>query len=245
MPHQAIIKIKDLYKSYKTPTNESYDVLKGINLEIDSTDFCMIIGPSGSGKSTLLNHIVGLEAPTEGEIWIRGINICALSPEDRATFRAKKFGMVYQTPYWVKSLNVWENVALPLLIDGVKDRDAKRVALDSLEEINMAQFANKSPMVLSGGEQQRVGLARSLVNNPWILIADEPTGNLDTHSADTVMEILQSLNVHSKRTVIMVTHNLSYMNMATKEVTIKDGEIVSSGIEAVRQQIREELKGVL
>lgn len=245
MPHQAIIKIKDLYKSYLTPTNESYDILKGINLEIDSTDFCMIIGPSGSGKSTLLNHIVGLETPTEGEIWIRGTNICALSPEDRATFRAKKFGMVYQTPYWVKSLSVWENVALPLLIDGVKEHDAKKTALNSLDEINMTQFAYKSPVVLSGGEQQRVGLARSLVNNPWILIADEPTGNLDTHSADTVMEILQSLNVHSKRTVIMVTHNLSYMKMATKEVTIKDGEIVSSGLEAVRQQIREELKGVL
>jgi ABC-type lipoprotein export system ATPase subunit len=245
LSHEAIIKIKNLCKSYELGDDKKVDILKDVNLEIDATDFCVIVGPSGCGKSTLLHHIVGLEIPTSGSIKVRGTNITKLKTEERSIFRAQKFGMVYQTPYWAKALSVWENVALPLLIDGYKEKEAKHIALTSLREIEMDGYADKSPMVLSGGEQQRIGLARALVNNPWIIIADEPTGNLDTHSANLVIETLKNLNKKSKRTIIMVTHNLAYLPLATREVTMKDGQIVSSGDEAVKRQIQNELRGVI
>lgn len=244
MAHEGIIKIEGLKKKYKVGEDQEIEVLKDINLEINSTDFCIIYGPSGSGKSTLLHHMVGLELPTEGHIKIRGTDITKLNSEQRAVFRSKKFGMVYQLWFWVKSISVWENVALPLLIAGEKESIAKIAAMKSLDEVGMVDYAYKKPMQLSGGEQQRIGLARALVNDPWILVADEPTGNLDTHSADQVMKIFQRLNTHRKRTIIMVTHNLSYLPMATREVAMRDGQIVSGAL-AVKEQIREELKEVL
>ena len=244
MNHEGIIKISGLEKKYKIADDKEIEVLRGIDLEIKSTDFCIIYGPSGSGKSTLLHHMVGLELPTQGKISIRGTNITKLNSEDRAIFRSQKFGMVYQVSYWIKSLLVWENVALPLLISGERESKAKVNALKCLEEIGMQDYAYKNPMQLSGGEQQRVGLARALVNDPWIIVADEPTGNLDTHSADQVMQIFQNMNVKRKRTIIMVTHNLSYLPVATHEVAMRDGQIVA-GITAVKQQIKQELKEVL
>jgi ABC-type lipoprotein export system ATPase subunit len=152
--------------------------------------------------------------------------------------------MVYQLWYWVKSLTVWENVALPLLIGGEKESEAKIKAIHALDEIKMADYADKKPMQLSGGEQQRIGLARALVNNPWIIVADEPTGNLDTHASDEVIQLLQQLNVGSKRTIIMVTHNLIYLPLASKEVAMRDGKIITSSRE-VKDEIKKELRGVL
>ncbi len=244
MTHEAIIKISGLERKYLIGEGKEVEVLKGIDLEINSTDFCIIYGPSGSGKSTLLHHMVGLELPTKGKISIRGTDITKLDSEERAIFRSQKFGMVYQVSYWIKSLLVWENVALPLLISGEVESKAKSIALKCLEEIGMQDYAYKNPMQMSGGEQQRVGLARALVNDPWIIVADEPTGNLDTHSADQVMQIFQHMNVKRKRTIIMVTHNLSYLPMATREVAMRDGQIVA-GVSAVKQQIRQELKEVI
>jgi len=246
MAHETIIKVDNIYKSYQSPGSlEKTEVLKGVSLEIQSRDFVIIYGASGSGKSTLLHHIVGLESPTKGEIHVRGTNLTKLDGEERAIFRAQKFGMVYQSFYWSKSLTVWENVALPLYLTGEDSRKAKSKAMKALEEIDMEKYAFKNPMQLSGGEQQRVSLARALVNNPWILIADEPTGNLDTHNADQIIQIFQELNIHHKRTIIMVTHNLAYLMMATKTVCMKDGMIVSSGTDGVKAQIKEELKGIL
>jgi len=175
---------------------------------------------------------------------IRGTNITSMNDEERAIFRAEKFGMVYQFWYWAKSLTVWENVAMPLYIGGIDEKKARDQAMESLREISMDKFANKLPAQLSGGEQQRVGLARALVNNPWIVVADEPTGNLDTHNADLVMEVLQKLRA-KKRTVLMVTHNLTYLPIATKTIALKDGKVISSGSEAIKKQIKEELKSVL
>ncbi|MFA4995568.1 MAG: ABC transporter ATP-binding protein [Patescibacteria group bacterium] len=245
MEHEAIIEIEKVSKTYQTGGSSATEVLKNVNLDICSTDFAIIYGPSGSGKSTLLHHIAGLELPTEGKISIRGTDITKLSSEERAVFRAEKFGMVYQFWYWAKALSVLDNVAMPLYITGLPEAKAKKKAMQVLEELEMGKYANKLPVVLSGGEQQRVSLARALVNNPWIIVADEPTGNLDTHNADQVMQILQLLNVEKKRTVIMVTHNLAYLPLATKTIAMKDGGVVSSDTQAVREQIKEELKGVL
>ncbi len=240
----SVIVVKNLKKSYPIERDKKVEILKDMSFEIADGDFCIIFGPSGSGKSTLLHHLAGLEMPSSGDIIVNGVNIAKFNQEERAVFRAKSFGMVYQIWYWVKSLVVWENVALPLLIAGEEEAVAKQKALDCLREVGMQDYANKRPMQLSGGEQQRVGLARALVNNPRIIIADEPTGNLDTHSADEMIQLLQFLNTKQKRTIIMVTHNLAYLPLATREIGVKDGLIVSRGSE-VRELVKEELKGVL
>jgi len=246
MAQDSIIKIINLEKTYKVDEKSEHTlVLSDVNLEIQAKDFVIIYGPSGSGKSTLLHHIVGLESPTKGQIIVRDVDITKMTQEERAIFRAQKFGMVYQLWYWAKSLSVWENVALPLLIVGASLSQAKRRAREVLSDIDMLAYADKKPMQLSGGEQQRIGLARALVNNPWILVADEPTGNLDTKNADDVMKILVDLNKNHGRTIIMVTHNLAYLPLATKTVAIKDGRIVSSDAAGVRSEIRKELKEIL
>jgi len=241
--HEAVIKIEGLKKDYPLDGGDrKAPVLHGIDLEISATDFAIIYGPSGCGKSTLLHTMVGLETPTEGKVKIRGTDIYALKEEERSAFRAEKFGMVYQAVYWVKALTVWENVALPLLINGEKESIAKKQAMKVLEETDMAKYADKRPMQLSGGEQQRVGLARALINNPWIIVADEPTGNLDSHSSDEVMQIFQELNQKGKRTIVMVTHNLIYLPMASKKIAMRDGLVVSGDKSDFKQTLQQEFK---
>ena len=245
MAHDSIIKIEDVEKTYEVPGGTGIKILKGINLTIDATDFAIIYGASGSGKSTLLHHIAGLELPTKGRIVVRDTDITKLNAEERAVFRGSKFGMVYQFWYWAKALTVLENVAMPLFITGEDEAMALKKARHALQEVGVEQFADKNPLQLSGGEQQRVCIARALVNNPWIIIADEPTGNLDTHNSDQIISLFQELNQKKKRTIIMVTHNLAYLPLATKTIAMKDGIVESSSEEAVKEQIRKELKGVV
>lgn len=245
MDRKIVIKVEAVEKAYPTGEGDSISVLNGVDTEILESDFAIIYGPSGSGKSTLLHHMVGLEKPTKGKIVVNGVDITKLNSEERAIFRAKNIGMVYQFWYWAKSLNVLENVAMPLYIAGELESIAKKKAMSVLEEINMEKYAYKRPMQLSGGEQQRVGLARALVNDPEIIIADEPTGNLDTHNSDFVMQFLQFLSTKKRRTIVMVTHNLIYLPLATKTIAMRDGKVISGGETAVREQIKEELKGVL
>ena len=245
MAHDSIIKIENVEKTYEVPGGAGIKILDGVNLTIDSTDFAIIYGASGSGKSTLLHHIAGLELPTNGKIVVRDTDITKLNAEERAVFRGGKLGMVYQFWYWAKALTVLENVAMPLFITGVDESIALKKAMNVLEEVGVAQFAHKNPLQLSGGEQQRVCIARALVNNPWIIIADEPTGNLDTHNSDQIIALFQDLNKNKKRTIIMVTHNLAYLPLASKTIAMKDGKVESSSEEAVKEQIRNELKGVV
>lgn len=244
--HDTIIKFEKVDKSYAAlGETERTDVLHDINFEINSGDFAIIYGPSGSGKSTVLHHMIGLELPDKGKIVIRDTDITKLDSEERAVFRSHKFGMVYQFWYWAKALTVLENVAMPLYVSGFDDNKARKKAWTALEEIGMTKYAQKSPIQLSGGEQQRVAIARALVNDPWIIVADEPTGNLDTHNSDLIMQTFQELNVHKKRTIILVTHNLGYFPLANKTIALKDGRVVSSSTEELKQQIRSELKGIL
>ncbi len=245
MENSELIEITNLDKIYPSGEEFNTPVLKGVNLKINQQDFIIIYGPSGCGKSTLLHHIVGLEVPTEGKIIIQGTDITQLNQEERAIFRGQKFGMVYQSWHWAKSLNCLENIAMPLYIAGIDEHKAQKKAMDVMEELQIQKYAQKLPIQLSGGEQQRICIARALVNDPLIIVADEPTGNLDTHNSDLVMQIFQSLNVSKKRTIIMVTHNLIYLPLATRTIAIRDGSIVSSDTEAVKDQIRQELKEVL
>ena len=220
------LEVKGLKKSFLV-MNEEIPVLKGIDLEISFGEFVIILGPSGCGKSTLLNTILGLEEPTEGRVLVRGKDIYSMDEDGRANFRRNKFGVVYQQSNWVKSLNVIENVAFPLNIAGVSSQEAMRKARNILYLFKFEKFEKYYPMELSGGQQQRLSMCRALVANPWIVMADEPTGNLDTVSAEDLMYDLKVLNVESKRTMIMVTHNPEYERYATKLVHMEDGLIKS------------------
>lgn len=188
----------------------------------------IITGPSGSGKSTLLDTIVGLQPPTSGKVTVAGEDIYAMSSDDRAYYRARMLGMVYQANYWVKSLNVLENVAMPLYLSGYQRKQAEELARMSLESVNLLKYAKQIPTYLSGGQQQRVSMARALVANPEVVVADEPTGNLDTRNGSLIMDLLADTVKRQGKTVIMVTHNLEYLPLADKLLYIKDGELTDN-----------------
>jgi len=210
MSKSTVIDIKGLNKVFGKGHQENH-VLKDINLKIYSGEFVVIFGPSGCGKTTLLNCMIGLEPPTKGKVIVRGTSITDLKDNERATFRTKKFGMVFQLAYWIKSLTVKENVSLPLTIVGISEESAISQAEKMLERAGVGDHGDKLPSELSGGEQQRVGLARALIGWPWIVIADEPTGNLDVENGKKIMDLLKKLSQKKKRTVILVTHNVDYL----------------------------------
>jgi putative ABC transport system ATP-binding protein len=227
-----VIEVRNLYKSFQVGKG-NVDVLKEINVEVFPGEFVIIFGPSGCGKSTLLNTIVGLEKPTSGKVIVRGKDIYAMKPDERAIFRRKKYGIIYQSSNWIKSLNVIENVAFPLCLSGQSERKSIARAKNLLNLFRLEEFEKNVPTELSGGQQQRVSVTRALITNPWILIADEPTGNLDTTSAADLMYAFQFLNNESKRTIIMVTHNPDYEKYATRVIKMEDGKIISTKVKKV------------
>lgn len=223
--HEPIIKIRDLKKRFDVGTSQ-INALSGISLDIYPSSFTLLFGPSGCGKSTLLNIIAGIDHPTEGKVKIRGTDIFSLNEDERGDFRAKKMGIIHQMSYWIKSLSVLENVALPLVIEGNDPKFAISRAKEVMSDLKISNFANQIPTQLSGGQQQKAGLARALVSNPWILLADEPTGNLDSTSADEIMALFDILNRKHKRTIVMVTHNQAYWELGSRRLEMKDGKIV-------------------
>ena len=223
--HECIIEARNLEKHYKVGIND-IQALRGVNVEVCATDFMIVYGPSGCGKSTLLNIMSGIDIPSKGDIIVRGKNIGKINEDERAKFRANKMGIVHQHPSWIKSLKVFENVALPLIINGIDHQTAYKRAKTMLRELDIQQFADQQPNQLSGGQQQKVAIARALVSNPWIVMADEPTGNLDSTSADEIMAVFHNLNKAFKRTIIIVTHNQAYWDIGTSKLEMKDGKII-------------------
>lgn len=221
---KPMITTKDLKKSF-TIGREVSEILHGLSATIYAGEFAIIYGPSGSGKSTFLNHLIGLERPTSGEISVDGIRIDTMTDDQRAELRVRRFGVVSQQPIWIKSLSVRENVAMPALIANVPDDEAYKRADVALFRVGLSTHMAHKPTELSGGQQQRVNFARSLVNDPSILVLDEPTGNLDSKSAQAVIDLLQKLNQERARTIIMITHNLEYLPLADRTIMIKDGLI--------------------
>ncbi len=218
----AVIKAIGITKSFMVG-NQEIPVLKGIDFEVQRGDFAIIIGPSGSGKSTLLHILLGLEVPTSGQIMCLDQDLYAgTSEDDRSTFRKKNIGMVYQQPNWIKSLNVLENVAFPLALLGHGKLESLKMARESIVNLGMQDWINYIPTELSGGQQQKVALARALVTDPKLLIADEPTGNLDFESGQALIKLLVDLNNLGK-TVLMVTHDLEYLKHGKTAIRIKDG----------------------
>ena len=222
---EAVINLENVKRHFKVGDN-TVRALRGVNLKIYSKDFVVIFGPSGCGKSTLLNLILGIDKPTSGNVHVRDKDIFKMSDDERAMFRLSKIGMVHQMPYWVKSLTVRENIAIPLIIKGIKEETAMQRADRIMEELNIGELGHQRPTQLSGGQQQLTGLARALVTNPWIIIADEPTGNLDSINAEEMMQMLHDLNTKHKRTVLVVTHNGKYWDFGNRRVEMIDGKII-------------------
>lgn len=218
------------------------EVLKDINLEILTGEYLLIFGPSGCGKTTLLNLILGLETPTSGKIIVHDKNLGKMTSQEKSIFRSKNFSTIFQNSYWLKSLNVLENVALPLYLRGLDKRSAKKRAHEALTIAGMHEFALSRPNELSSGEQQRVSLARAIVSDAPIIIADEPTGNLDSQAGHKLMAILDQEHRQGK-TIVLVTHNLSYLVHADKKIAMEDGQIIGrfSG-DSLPADIKRELK---
>ena len=233
---RTLLSVQNVSRTFKIKGG-GVTALKNASFDIADGSFTVVYGPSGSGKSTLLNCLVGLDKPSEGTVTYDGRDLYAMTPNERAFFRANTMGMVYQTNYWVNSLSVIENVALPLMFIGHSKEDATKGAYDSLVRVDMEKHAHKRPTDLSGGEQQRAALARALVNNPSYIVADEPTGNLDTQAGDSVINLLKYFNKTLLRTVILVTHNPVYLPVGDTLLTLQDGTVQAKTGDKLRQSI--------
>jgi putative ABC transport system ATP-binding protein len=201
----SLIELKDIQKTYRIGDSD-YPVLKGIDLKIESGEFIALMGPSGSGKSTLLNIVGCLDRPTSGQFRLLGQDISRTSDDELARLRREDLGFIFQTFNLIGRISVLKNVEVPMMLHGLPRVERKARALKLLEDMNIGNRADFSPPNISGGERQRVAIARALANDPKIIIADEPTGNLDLKNSEEVMKILTNLN-RDGRTIIMVTHN--------------------------------------
>jgi len=222
-----ICEFQAVSKSFTTK-DRSIPVLHDINFTVPEGSFTILYGPSGSGKTTILNTMIGLEEPTAGKVCINGTDVYALDSDERAQFRAETLGMVHQDNYWVNALSVAENVALPLLLAGWDHKKAILIAKQSLMRVGLENYSDYNPTVLSGGQQQRVSFARATVVRPKLLVADEPTGNLDSTNGEMIIGLLQNFNRSYNATVVLVTHNLDLLPISDNLVSIKDGRIIES-----------------
>ena len=225
-PGTAMVAARGLEKAYLTG-GATVRALRGVDLSISRGEMVAVMGPSGCGKTTLLNVLSGLDGFDAGEVLIAGESISGMSDRGRTRFRAEKMGFVFQTYNLIPVLSGAENVELPLLVAGAKPKDARRRALDALEMVGVPEQASKRPNEMSGGQQQRVTVARSLVNDPDIVWADEPTGALDSETSGEIVALLVGLNRERGQTFVLVTHDASVARHAHRTVRMRDGSIES------------------
>jgi putative ABC transport system ATP-binding protein len=220
-----MIQLRDVSKTV-TSGGEPLTILHPLSIEVARGRFLAIVGPSGSGKSTLLGLIAGLDSPTSGEVVIDGVNITRLGEDRLARLRGEKIGFVFQFFHLIPSLTAFENISVPMEIAAVPDADPRRRAQSLIEEVGLAGRAHHYPSQLSGGEQQRVALARALANNPPIVLADEPTGNLDSTNGRHIMELLRTVHQTRGTTVVLVTHDTELASLADSRLVLRDGRVV-------------------
>jgi len=222
-----MIKLAQVEKVYRTDRIETV-ALSNFNLDVKEGEFISVMGPSGSGKSTLLNIIGLLDAPTGGTVSLAGRTINGHKDRDRARIRNEEIGFIFQTFHLIPDLNVMDNVEIPLLYRrGLSGGERRRRALESLERVGLAARVHHFPTQLSGGQQQRVAIARAVVGKPRILLADEPTGNLDSQMGEDIMKILRDLNEHSRTAIVMVTHDSRLAEQTHRTIRIFDGRQVN------------------
>lgn len=222
---EPLIRVKNVRKVYRMG-DERVVALDNISLEIYKGEIVCFLGTSGSGKSTFLNMVAGLEKPTRGEIYIGNIPIHKLNEEQVTLFRQKNIGFIFQAYHLMPMLTAIENVSMPLIFAGMDKKKRTKLAKDALAAVGLKGYENRKPTQMSGGQQQRVGIARALVGIPKIIFADEPTGNLDTHTTKEVMELIVAEVRKHSQTLILVTHDRSIADYADKVVTIQDGNIL-------------------
>ena len=220
---EPIIRVKDLRKTYQAGEFD-VPVLRGLNLEVKRGEFLAVVGPSGSGKSTLFHILGGLAPPTSGEVFIDGADLRSMSENERTELRQRKVGFVFQKYNLLPTLTARDNIAIAQSLSGVSKRPDNFAEI--LRLLGIGHRLDHKPRALSGGEQQRVAIARALVNEPAILLADEPTGNLDSANSEAVLNIVRDLNRRTGQTILMITHNLEAAAFADRTVTMRDGVIV-------------------
>lgn len=222
-----ILKTSNLKKYYENGEN-LVKAIDNANIDIKEGEFVAIVGKSGSGKSTLLHIMGGLDNPTEGKVYINDKDIFSLKEEELAIFRRKNIGFIFQNFNLIPSLNVWENITLPVGLDGKEIN--KPFVTDIINSLGLESKVDALPNTLSGGQQQRVAIARALVARPAIILADEPTGNLDSKTSDEVMSLLKTMIKKYNQTLVMITHDETIAQMADRVIYIEDGKVVKGGV---------------
>ncbi len=236
---EEVIRVKNLYKVYRVG-EQKVRALNGVDFSVKRGEFCAIVGTSGSGKSTLLNMLAGLEKPTKGEIVIAGEHMEKKSENELVGFRRRHIGFIFQAYNLLPSMNSIENIALPLVFQGMEKKKRTELAKAALKLVGLEKYEKNRPTQLSGGQQQRIGIARALVVDPEIVFADEPTGNLDSRTSEDVMNLMRRLVNEKKQTLIMVTHDNNLASYADRIFHIKDGKIIK--IEEKRQEKKNALQ---
>jgi len=221
----SIVRVSHVHK-YFTRGSERVDVLQDLSLEVPAAEFLALMGPSGSGKTTLLNLIAGLDVPSEGEVWVGNDRISAMTEGQLATWRTRNVGFIFQFYHLLPVLTAYENVELPLLLLPMSSADRKQRVLTALDLVELSQRQHHRPGQLSGGQQQRVGIARAIVTDPTLIVADEPTGDLDSRSADEILKLLGTLQHELQKTIIMVTHDPKAAERASRILHLEKGRLV-------------------
>ena len=222
-----LLEIKDLRKSFPIGGGGVVEILRGINITVNKGEFGVIFGPSGCGKSTLLHCLLGLEQPTSGVVSMEGTSLYDITEDQRSLYRRHKVSIIYQQPLWISSLSVIDNVKFPLYLLDMTEEEIEIKAWEVLHQVGMDKWAQYVPTTLSSGQQQKISLARALILDPLMIVADEPTGNLDTVSGQELIQTFLKL-VDAGKTVVMVTHDLEYLRYGTKIFHMVDGEVVET-----------------
>ena len=225
-----IISASQVFKTYSTG-RVHVQALRGVDLHVQEGEMVAIMGPSGCGKTTLLNCLSGLDDTDSGEIFVEKMQLHQLPDDERSDYRAQRMGFIFQLYNLLPVLTSVENVEMPLLVSGIGSQEARRRSLDMLDLVGLVEWAQHLPAELSGGQRQRVTIARALVNNPAIIWADEPTGDLDSETTQDIMDLLLSLNRKNRQTFVLVTHSLEVGEMAHRIVRMRDGQIVDDGLD--------------
>ncbi len=221
-----LISVKGVSKVFKVG-EENFTALRDINLEIDSGSFMSFVGPSGSGKTTILNLIGGLDVPTTGNIFFKNTKLSAMNRNQMAQYRRKNIGFIFQTYNLFPVYSVYENILFPLLLNGSKEKDARERVMNIINKVGLSDQVKKRPSQLSGGQCQRVAIARALVKDPLLILADEPTANLDSKNSLQILELMSELNQQYKAAVVFSTHDEKVTRYVRREVGLEDGKIIS------------------
>ncbi len=231
---QHLIEVRNVYKIYNPGENEVH-ALDGISVTIDRGEFVAIVGHSGSGKSTFMNMLGCLDSPTSGDYFLDGVNVAGMTDDELSDIRNQQIGFIFQGFNLIPSLTAQENVELPLIYRGIPKAEREALSREALAQVGMGERMTHKPSELSGGQQQRVAIARAIAARPPIIMADEPTGNLDTRSGEDVMQILHELNAEG-RTIVLITHDNDIARQATRAIRIIDGKVVSDTLASELQK---------